>query len=439
MPGYAPDFLGISLPLPTFSAALIGDVLQRDELAPNPDGISILAHYPNYTLVTNRRLRTPLFSALNIDQNKFRISQGGKRWRIDSRIGADFQLNNDYYASNPWDLGHMARRASAAWGESGREAQRASDETYYFSNASLQHMNFNRDEWVGLEDWVKKLDIDTTNRISVFSGPIFGDFVRSITPEGRDTALIPSAYFKVVAFINTAEDLEVRSFIMVQDEEAMHDRRGRSRIARENDADMRANGGRPMQAFQRYQVSVTEIEERTGLIFPDQIPARNPLFFSGSSETAETHRISHFPERREVDSPDELINSESERRDFILDEREPIYIAAAMVNPIGAEKEGEWISIINLSGEPVNLAGWTLSDMRRKSLNLDGTLPPGEALRVGPPLASLKLGNKGGVIVLRNENGDRIDRVRYTPEQGKIEGRPVVFARRAPEIDGDDS
>ena len=320
--------------------------------------------------------------------------------------------------------------------ESRPPAQQASDETYYFSNASLQHENFNRDEWVGLEDWVKHLDIDATNKISVFSGPIFGDFVRSITPEGRETALIPSAFFKVVAFINTEAELEVRSFIMVQDEEAMRDRRGRDRIAREDDEDMVANRGRPMIAFQRYQVSVAEIEERTGLVFPDEIPAGNPLFFSGSRETAEAHRISHFPERREVDSPDEVINSESERRDFVLDEREPIYIAAALVNPAGAEREGEWVSIINLSAGPVDMAGWTLSDLRRQSLILDATLPPGEALRVGPPLAPLMLGNKGGVIVLRNANGDRIDRVRYTSEQGKIEGRPVVFARRAPEMDG---
>ena len=216
----------------------------------------------------------------------------------------------------------------------------------------------------------------------------------------------------------------------------MRDRRGRDRIAREHDEDMVANRGRPMIAFQRYQVSVTEIEERTGLVFPDEIPACNPLFFSGSRETAESHCISHFPERREVDSPGDVINSESERRDFILDEREPIYIAAALVNPTGAERAGEWVSIINLSGGPVNMAGWTLSDLRRQSLKLDATLQPGEALRVGPPLAPLMLGNKGGVIVLRNANGDRIDRVRYTSEQGKIEGRPVVFARRAPEIDG---
>ena len=129
-----------ALPLPKFSAALIGDVLQREALAENSDGLLILAHYPNYTVAMNRRLRTPLFTALNIDQTKFKIAEGGKRWRIDTRIGADFQLNNDYYASNPWDRGHLARRASAAWGDTGREAQQASDETYYFSNASVSRL-----------------------------------------------------------------------------------------------------------------------------------------------------------------------------------------------------------------------------------------------------------------------------------------------------------
>jgi endonuclease G len=243
--GYRTDFLGVEVPFPTFTPELDQKVLRKQILTDE-----IYADYINYTIVMNADLRTPVFAALNIDQQKLKnVSQRG--WRIDSRIGSENQLNNDYYAANPWDRGHLARRASAAWGDSLREAKQASDDTFFFSNASLQHENFNQDEWSALEDWVKDLSIDGTDKISVFSGPFFEPFVRSITPQGRTTALIPSGFFKVVAFINKSNELDARAFIMRQDADTLLDKRGRR-----------------MFEFQRYQVSIMEIEELTGLLFP---------------------------------------------------------------------------------------------------------------------------------------------------------------------------
>ncbi|NER83292.1 MAG: endonuclease, partial [Leptolyngbya sp. SIO1D8] len=145
MPGYDPDFLGQTVPLPDFSPSLIGFVLNKPELVD-----SVYAHYHNYTVAMNKDLRTPLFAALNIDQAKIHQVNRIDDWRIDTRIGAENQLNNDYYFSNPWDRGHLARRSSAAWGDSRREAKLAADDTFYYSNAALQHGNFNQDEWLAL-------------------------------------------------------------------------------------------------------------------------------------------------------------------------------------------------------------------------------------------------------------------------------------------------
>ncbi|MEO1620154.1 MAG: lamin tail domain-containing protein, partial [Cyanobacteria bacterium J06632_3] len=108
----------------------------------------------------------------------------------------------------------------------------------------------------------------------------------------------------------------------------------------------------------------------------------------------------------------------------------------------GEEKENEWISIINLSGESVNLEGWKLSDMRRKPLVISDVLPaenlllqPGQAIRI-QPVAPVLLSNRSGVITLYekpnapNESGRRIDRVHYTREQAKKEGNPIIFNNR---------
>ncbi|MEM6636425.1 MAG: DNA/RNA non-specific endonuclease [Pseudomonadota bacterium] len=413
--GYDPDFLGAEfcVPLPEFGPELIDLIVDRPELR---DGT--FADYVNYTIAMHGGLRTAVFAALNIDQGAIKSVSRTDNWRIDSRIGAEFQLNNDYYRNNPWDRGHLARRSTAAWGATAREAKHASDDTFFYANASLQHANFNQDEWLALEDWVQDLSEDDTDRINSVSGPIFGDHPRSITPQGRSTALIPSAYFKVVSFVAGGK-LEVRAFIMPQDAAAIRDKRGRQ-----------------MFDNQRYQVSVTEIEERTGLLFPQVLPDMNPLFFNENEDAAERLNISHFPERIEVDSPPEVVAADRPR-DFVVDDG-ALRIVLAMVNPKGKERDGEWVTLLNVSSAPIDLSGWSLSDTMRAPLPLSGGLAPGEALRL-MPVTPLMLGNRGGTLMLFDPTQQRIDRVKYTASDAREEGVPVRFLDRSDPLTGSDA
>ena len=154
MPEYDSNFLAVPLPLPTFTPARVADILQSSNLAQGR-----LALYPNYAVVTDKRYRAPAFTVLHIDQSKFQPTVRSDKWQIDSRIGAEWQLDDAYYYKNPWDKGHMADRESAAWGATPRDAQIAADETFYYANACLQHANLNEDEWLALEQWVMKLNL----------------------------------------------------------------------------------------------------------------------------------------------------------------------------------------------------------------------------------------------------------------------------------------
>ncbi|MBE9211458.1 DNA/RNA non-specific endonuclease [Plectonema cf. radiosum LEGE 06105] len=418
MAGYNPDFLGngINLPVPAFAPSLVGDVLRSSLLQDD-----IFASYINYSIITHRVRRSAIIACFNIDQNLIKDVPRKRDWNIDTRIGADFQLDNDYYRNNPWDRGHLARRRSIGWGQTEREAKRASDETFYYSNASLQHENFNQDEWLALENWVFDLDLDSNGKITVFTGPVYGDFPRTITPPGRESALIPSAFFKVVCFVNKdSNELDVRAFLMFQDEQALADKEGNK-----------------IFNFQRYQVTITEIERLTGLEFDDEIYEKNPLLFNENPEKQEQLHIQQFPERIEVDAPYEMI-AKGEPRDAVAIDNAAIFIAAAMVNPSGDERESEWVSVINLSSEPVNLEGWTLSDTKHEPLQLNSilkeqqrTLKPGEAVRI-QPLNPVMLSNRGGVISLYDNQGKgrRIDRVSYTARDVEREDFTVRFLRR---------
>jgi len=419
MRGYDPNFLGedTPLPLPEFSPALVGNVLNKPELR---DGI--YADYIHFTIAMNRDRRSPIYTALNINQSLIKSARRKKGWDIDTRIGGEFQLDNDYYRSNPWDRGHLARRGVVAWGETARDAKKASDYTFYYSNASLQHANFNQDEWLALENWVKALTLDDDGKITEFTGPVYGEFGRMISPTGRKPAETPSAFFKILCFISKkTKELDVRAFLMFQDKEALKDKYGKE-----------------LFNYQRYQVTISEIEALTGLDFADKIYEQNPLIYNENPEVQDELNIPETPERIPVDTPDEMVSMD-ELREYAAEQEVPVFIAAAMVNALGSERENEWISIINLGSAAVDLAGWTMSDRIRKPLALSDALPPekrillpGEAVRI-QPVTPIVLGNRGGVVALYDApseefpQGRRIDRIHYTEDQASQEGVPVVF------------
>ena len=417
MMGYDPDFLGsdINLPLPGFSPAIVGNVLRKPELREG-----IYADYVNFTIVMNRVTRSPIVAALNIDQDLLKRVPRKRNWSIDTRVGAEFQLDNDYYTERRWQRGHLARRASAAWGETTREAKQASDATFFYPNATLQHENFNPDEWLALEDWVKDLTLDDNNKITEFTGPIYGEFGRIVAPVGREPAESPSGFFKVICYIGKeTKELAVRAFIMYQDLEAIAD-----------------PFGKRLFNFQRYQVTISEIEALTGLDFDDRIYEQNPLFFNDNETARQELNVRDFPEQIPVDEPSEMI-AEEEIRDTITESKSSVKIMAAMVNPAGNERQEEWISLVNLTSKDIDLTGWTLSDDKREVLQLEAIaksrliLRSGEAIRV-QPIEPLMLSNDGGTITLirRDEEGqsERIDRVRYTKQQALIENVPIIFS-----------
>ena len=410
MLGYSENFLEVPVPLPEFAMHLEGHVLRKDQLR---DGV--YRDYINYSVVMNQTKRTPILAALNIDQTKLHsVKRGG--WNIDPVIGAENQLDNDYYYKNRWDRGHLARRASAAHGDSERLAKRASDSTMFYTNSCLQFDSFNQDEWLDLEDWVKHLKVDGDDKITVFSGPIWGDEPLHVVPKHREAAEVPAAFFKVVCFINRSNEFEVRAFNVPQDQRAMADWQGRNRVN-----------------HQTYQTTVAEIEHLTGIQFPDIVAERNPLLYYDSPENRakkDELNIGVFPENIPVDHPADM-TAATDPRQTIADDKVDVFIAGAMPNPKGADKDKEWVSILNLEPTTVDLANWELSD-NQSAVSLSGKLRPGATkLLQGKDLGKLKLSNTKDILTLKDAGERRIDRVRWNEGEVK-EGKALYFPGRSP-------
>lgn len=239
--GFAVDFLRQRVDLPRLAPAQAGDAFQ---LA----GSDIIP-YTHFSLALSRSRRLALWVTWNIDgANLKKLSRKGLKFVPDPRIPADFQVGDALYAGNRLDRGHIARRADLLWG-SDAAARQANKDSFFFTNITPQMDNFNQSSlggmWGRLEDAVFA-DVDVEDvRISVIGGPIFHDDDRVFRG-----VKIPREFYKVLAYVENGR-LQARAFLLTQnlDQLELLD----------------------LKEFKVYQVTLTELEQRSGLIFPETL------------------------------------------------------------------------------------------------------------------------------------------------------------------------
>ena len=256
----------------------------------------------------------------------------------------------------------------------------------FYTNSCLQHENLNQDEWLDAENWVTNFKSDANDKITVFSGPIYSlpDVpMKVLQPPGRAPAEIPAGFYKVVSYIEKGGALTTNAFVYAQNTTALKDKQGRY-----------------MKSFTSYQVTTTEIQEETGIIFPDILKTSNKEVVSAPPTIIDPTDPNLSPMASVVADPSQII------------------IAAALVNPKGDERKGEWVSIANYSPTEINLDGWMLSDSRRKPLSLSGKLSSGDSVRLQPLKGEdggqVILANSGGSLILKDPNGSIVDRVTWS-------------------------
>jgi uncharacterized protein YukJ len=104
-----------------------------------------------------------------------------------------------------------------------------------------------------------------------------------------------------------------------------------------------------------------------------------------------------------------------------------VRIVAALVNPRDEDKGKETVVLINTSPEPVDLNGWALADRLKRKFSLQGTINPGDVLKVALTKSSIDLENQGSIITLLDKAGLKIDGVSYTKEDAQKQGWTIVF------------
>lgn len=271
--GYREDFLSddprLEVPVPDFSSELAGDavVVDRDLRGPYKH----LLNYTHFSVAMSRSRKLALFAAVNIDGNaEVLLKRKRTPWKIDPRIPRDLQFGNELYRSNKLDRGHLVRRLDPVWG-SEDEARQADDDSFHYTNCAPQHEGLNQRTWLSLEDYILDNTHEEDLKVCVFTGPVFGD---ADIPYRH--ARIPGEYWKVVAMVGLDGKLRATGYLLSQ--------------AQLLD-DIEFAFGR----FRTYQVRISEIEKKTGLMFR-RLRDHDPLA-----------RVEAIADRVAIESPADLV------------------------------------------------------------------------------------------------------------------------------------
>jgi endonuclease G len=226
-----------------------------------PDA-TVLLHYRHYSVLFRPDRRFAAVTALAMDGAKLvQIDRESDRWLFDPRLPRDQQAGTAIYDDNDFDRGHLVRRTAAVWGDTLAEAQRANDDTFYWTNAAPQAGAFNKGKalWLGLEDFVQRHAARFDRKLLVLAGPVL---------DPRDPPYrgirVPLRFWKVVVFVQDGA-LAATGYLL--DQTPLVDDLGAA-------LDEAAAAGEPppLGAFRTFQVPIADIASLGGIVL-DQLAA----------------------------------------------------------------------------------------------------------------------------------------------------------------------
>jgi endonuclease G len=280
--GYQADFLpGWTVAAPTVNEDHHGEPLRDAAGAP-----WVIPYY-HYSLVMNRDRRLLAWAASNVDYStearqhtKTRKQYGGENWRLDPRVALaapGLQIEDaDFYApARKIDRGHIVRREDGAWGGTDAEAEYGNSDTYHWTNCTPQSEAFNQSGQAGIwgrfEEHIQREVKAEGGRMTVFAGPVLNpEDPRHGYGEGTEIQ-VPMEFWKVVVCVGQSDGpAEKLAYGFVFDQTEPVKRLGYERMN--------------MEDYEVYQMPITEITKKTGIVFDPSVVEADVLETGGAPE-----------------------------------------------------------------------------------------------------------------------------------------------------------
>lgn len=159
----------------------------------------------------------------------------------DQSLPADKRADPKDYAGSGYDQGHLANNADMSWDPN------VARESFLMSNMSPQLPAVNRGTWKNLESASRAWVYQTKHAHTIYAGNIYSSSSKTI---GADKVVIPDVLYKIVI-----DDVTKKSYAYLMP----------------NKTDIDAD-------FNKYQVTVADVEKAAGITFPvpDSKTNKNP-------------------------------------------------------------------------------------------------------------------------------------------------------------------
>jgi endonuclease G len=274
--GYSETFLqGFRVPRPK-----VIQPRQKELYKPFGSSLPLILKYHNYSLVMNKKRRFQMWSAVNVDyaetvrdtRDRDDFGNDSNAWRTDKRLPVRYQVTGEefYDPATRVDKGHMVRRDDNCWAKHADPLgiEYANSDSFHYTNCLPQHELFNRDMfgvkglWGVLENEIKKqLTVandprrDFGQKASILAGPVLDN---EKDPEYNEIQY-PLEFWKVFAIVSETDGNLVYGFLLSQKDKV-------DEFGLEVEALPRFNA-----TVKALQVSLREIEEKSGIIFDDSL------------------------------------------------------------------------------------------------------------------------------------------------------------------------
>jgi uncharacterized protein YukJ len=106
-----------------------------------------------------------------------------------------------------------------------------------------------------------------------------------------------------------------------------------------------------------------------------------------------------------------------------------VYIERALINPSGDDTGREIVMLASLATTAQTLTNWRLLDKNSRVTPINTTLGPGQSVPIALDGSGVQLGNKGGNLILQDNNNAQVDVVTYTAQDASPDDRYVRFRR----------
>lgn len=251
--GFNTSFLAKPVPLPVLSPENKADAVKL--------GGSEVIPYTHFSLAHHSKRKFAIWVGWNVDGARIRReSRKGVPFVKDPRLPLNVQVGDELYRGNRLDRGHIARRADLLWGGEA-EAKKANTDSFFFTNITPQMDDFNQSSksgiWGRLEDAVfSEVDVQDL-RISVFGGPVFHEDDRVFRQ-----VQVPREFWKLLLFVEGGK-LKAKAFLLTQNLNALE--------------------ALDLDQFKVFQVNVSEIEDRCGITFSNEVRTAGAMRLAAES------------------------------------------------------------------------------------------------------------------------------------------------------------